>query len=292
MKNIFILTTVFLGLGAPVVHAQAIATGESHPELLASAEQPAPALHKPSPSTPADDSIVSDAHAPVLPANGTDMEPATAPIPAADPTAAVATTDDPDYGIVTRVPHRPGELAEGTILRTHLNQAISTSYTTKGTVFSARLVADVMQDGHVIVPIGSTVRGKVTMVEEKRRVQGRAKLRLRADEIVLPDGSKLLMHAQVIDTSDYSRTKTDHEGTIVSRDDPKKSWIIAGSTTGAGAISGAVIGGPVGAVVGTAIGAGVGAGHYMMAHPVAALPESSTLVFQLTEPMSITPANE
>jgi outer membrane lipoprotein SlyB len=101
-----------------------------------------------------------------------------------------------------------------------------------------------------------------------------------------------MMHAMVIDTSDYTRTKTDREGTILSRDDAKKNWEIAGSTTGIGAASGAVIGGGVGAVVGTLVGAGVGASHYMMAHPVASLPKSSTLVFQLTEPMSILPPDQ
>ncbi len=287
MKKILVLTAITLGLSVPhTAHGQAVATGESHPELLASADQPATTLHKPSAAIQAEESAAPDAHAPVMPADGEASE-----VPVSGPVAAKV-IDDPDAGIVTRVPHAEGELAEGTILRTHLNHPISTAYTTKGSPFSASLIDNVMQDDRVIVPIGSTVMGRVTQVIEKRRVQGRAKLRLRADEIILPDGSRLKLHAQVIDTSDYSRTRTDHEGTIVSRDNAAKNWEIAGITTGTGAISGAVIGGPVGAVVGTAIGAGVGAGHYMMAHPVAALPQDSTIVFQLTEPMAMMPVHE
>jgi hypothetical protein len=291
MKKFVILTALILGFTVPVaVHGQAVATGESHPENLPVADQPdgPPEMQKPSPAIPAvAPTAVADAHAPVLPADGMDLPAPRTPKAGAE--MADSGTDNTDDGIVTRVPYRPGELAEGTILRTHLDEALSTSTSQKGDLFTARLTQDILQDGKVIIPIGSSIQGRITKVVENRRIQGRAKLRLRADTIILPDGSRLMMHAQVIDTSDYTHTKTDSEGTIVSRDDAKKNWEIAGATTGTGAVSGAVIGGGVGAVVGTVIGAGVGASHYMMAHPVASLPRSSTVVFQLTEPMSITP---
>jgi hypothetical protein len=267
MKNGILLLAASVAAYMPLaLSAQTADSGVSHPELLAAMSQPsAPAsTAKPTPATQPDSNA-----------------PAVAAMPA-----------NPDEDIVTRVPVRPGELADGTIFRTHLNDAISTDTTKPGTVFSARIVQDVMQDGRVIIPVGSSLIGRVTKATENRRYLGHAKLRLRPDEIVLPDGTHLMLHAQVIDTDSFTNTKADGEGTIVSRDNAKKSWAITGATTGTGAATGAIVGGGVGAVVGTVIGAGVGAGHFMMAHQIASLPKSSTVVFQLTEPMSIVPLHE
>jgi hypothetical protein len=282
MTKRFLLIVACVAVSLPAI-LQAQETGVSHPELVEStpieATPAAPIeIAKPSPVVPA------DPHAPVLLASS--VETPVAPRMATNP------ADGPDAGIVTRVPTRPGELAEGTILWTNLDSEISTEFTQQGTLFSARIMKNVTQDGRVIIPIGSSLRGRVTRVTENRRIKGRAKLRLRPDEIVMPDGTHLILHAQVIDTGKDSNTKTDGEGTIVSRDNAKKNWAITGATTGTGAVTGALLGGGVGAVVGTVVGAGIGAGHFIMAHQVAALPKSSTVVFQLTEPMSIAPLHE
>jgi hypothetical protein len=256
--------------------AQTNETGVSHPELVESTPieaTPPVEIAKPTPV------VVTDTHAPVLLASSAETSP-----------APIAT--NPDNGIVTRIPTRPGELAEGTILRANLDSEISTSFTQQGTLFSARIMQNITQDGHVIIPIGASLRGRVTRVTENRRIKGRAKLRLRPDEIVMPDGTHLILHAQVIDTDKITNTRTDGEGTIVSRDNAKKSWAITGATTGTGAVTGALLGGGIGAGVGAVIGAGVGATHFIMARQVAALPKSSTVVFQLTEPMSITPLRD
>jgi hypothetical protein len=247
-----------MAVSLPACYAQE--TGVSQPELAEAASA------KPSPATPV------DAHAPVL--------------------IASAVPADDDNGIVTRVPVHPGELADGTIFRTRLDQDISTQFATPGSTFSARIVQPVMQDGRVIIPIGSSLRGRITKVSETRRIQGRAKLRLRPDEIVMPDGTHLMLHAQVIDTDILTNTRTDGEGTIVSKDNARKNWAITGAATGTGAVTGALVGGGVGAAVGSVIGAGVGAGHFIMSRQVASLPKSSTLVFQLTEPMSIAPLHD
>lgn len=282
-KRVLLLAACVVVTMPRALHGQMNETGVSHPELAEptpivttsdDASLPPPAAAKPSPITQ------TDAHAPVLLASS----------PIASQKAVIP--PDTDDGIVTRVPTRPGELADGTIIRTHLDEEISTAFTQPGTPFSARLVQNVMQDGRIVIPVGSTVRGRVIKVTENRRIQGRAKLRLRPDEIVMPDGTHLLLHAQVVDTDVHSGTRTDGEGTIVSRDNAKKNWAITGATTGTGAVTGALVGGGVGAVVGSVIGAGVGAGHFIMARQVAALPQNSSVIFQLTEPMSIAPLHD
>jgi hypothetical protein len=280
-----LVTFALLLLAAVATLAQE--TGVSNPDpVVTTAEAPAltgttatetvTITTKPSPAIP-------DAHAPVLPPDGgvTTMPPVAATDTKADPSA--------DYGIVSRIPTKPGELAEGTLLRVNIDEEISTSFTRPGAPFTARTISDVLQDGHVIIPVGSLLMGRVTRVSSARRIVGRAKIHLRADEMILPDGTRLILHAQVIDTASTTRTKTDGEGTIISKDDAKKNFAIAGATTGTGAIAGAVFGGGLGAAVGAVAGAGIGTAHYLMAHQTATLPKDSALVFQLTEPMPITP---
>lgn len=281
-----LVTFALLMLAAVATLAQE--TGVSNPDpVVTTAEAPAltgtsttttetvAVTAKPSPA-------IADAHAPVLPPDGgiTTMPP----VSAADAKAPSA-----DYGIVTRIPTKPGELAEGTMLRVNIDQEISTNFTKPGAPFTARTIADIQQDGHVIIPVGSLLMGRVTRVSSARRIKGRAKLHLRADEMILPDGTRLILHAQVIGTSPTTHTKTDGEGTIISRDDAKKNFAIAGATTGTGAITGAVFGGGLGAAVGAVAGAGIGTAHYLMAYQTATLPKDSPVTFQLTEPMPITP---
>jgi hypothetical protein len=255
-----------------------VMTGQSHPELLAGANASiqTSAADAPAPA--------ADAHAPVMPPDTLSEDQ-----PMLDENAAISTPASADFGVVTRLPHNPSELAEGTILRTRLDELISSATTPQGSEFTAQIVRDVLQDGRVIIPTGSTLMGRVTKVVENRRIEGRCKLRLRPDEIILPDGSHLMLHAQVIDTDVFTDTRTDGEGTITSRDNAKKYWGIASATTGTGAIGGALVGGGIGAAVGAVIGAGVGATHYMMAHPTAELPRRSIVIFQLTEAMPIVP---
>jgi hypothetical protein len=274
--------------GTPAITGTSTPPADTHAADTQAADTPTADTTKPSPII-----TDADAHAPVLPPDGTVA--ALPPTAVTNPKAVAAKEVDPkaaDYGIVTSVPFTPGELSEGTMLRVHIDQEISTSFTRTGTPFTARTIADVMQGSHVIIPVGTVMLGRVTRVSASRRIKGRAKLHLRADELVLPDGTRMILHAQVIDTGSMTHTKTDGEGTIISEDNAKKNFAIAGAATGAGAITGAVLGGGIGAGVGAVAGAGIGTAHYLMAYQSATLPKDTTLIFQLTEPMPIQPLHE
>jgi hypothetical protein len=270
--------------------AQTTWTGQSHPELLASnGSNGEPTIDAGVAATAnnskTDSKTDSDAHKPVLPPpDSTSEQPVAGEAHASPNTPASA-----DFGVVTRVGHDPSELAVGTVIRTRLDQFISTATTQPGSEFSAEVVRDVLQDNKVIVPTGAVILGRVTKVVENRRIVGSSKLRLRPDEIILPDGSHLMLHAQVIDTDAFTNTRADGEGMITTRDNGKKYWGITGATTTTGLIGGALVGGGVGAAVGAAIGAGIGASHFMMAHPTAELPKRSVIIFELTEAMPILP---
>ncbi len=209
---------------------------------------------------------------------------------AAAPSAADrAVISDPDAAIVTSVEEHAGEVREGTLLRARMKQGLSTVTTVAGSNFTAELTEPVLKDGRVILPLGALIGGRVTEVHGGRRISGAAMLHLEARTVTLPDGSRYLIHAQLIDTDQSSRTKVDGEGTLIRRDHPKETLAAMGVATGGAAAAGAMIGGGVGAAVGAGIGAGAGAVVWLKQDRQASLPQDSMLVFSLTEAMPVMP---
>lgn len=196
---------------------------------------------------------------------------------------------NPDDDIVSVVPSDPNALASGTNIRVRLSQNLSTNDTHAGEAFHATIDRDVYKDGHIIIPVGSEMRGRVVQVSQGHHVGPHATIRLRPDMILLPDGTAYHLYAEAIQ-SKVPGTHTDDEGGIQTNTHYKKDAIEYGAGSGAGAIAGAEIAGPVGAGVGTLVGAGVITVHMLTGRPQAAnLPQGSVLVFSLTEPMELTP---
>jgi hypothetical protein len=276
---------------------------------------------------PADDTIAAspdmDNAAPVTAPKPSAAVPATPP-PVSQPApvaAAAPSAENPDYGIVTSVvpsqtestaaassdaslqkrpwnpdddivhviPSSPNELAEGTNIRVRLSQQLSTTETTSGQPFKGIVAFNVYKDGRIIIPAGSELRGRVAGVSQGHHLGNRATLRLRPELVLLPDGTAYHLYAQVIQ-SQAPGTRTDSEGGIQPSSQIKKEAIEYGVGVGAGAVAGAEIAGPHGAIVGGLVGAGVVTAHLLIQHPHAAtVPEGSTVIFSLTEPMALTP---
>jgi hypothetical protein len=196
---------------------------------------------------------------------------------------------NPDADIVTSVPLPDNALVAGTAIHTRLDREISSRENGAGTLFTAQVAQDVVQNGRVIIPTGSVVHGRVMHADYGRRISGHASLRLLADEVVLPDGMRYNLTAVPSMTARSTGTKVNSEGTIQTRDNPKTLAAQYGIAGGAGAATGAVLGGPVGAIVGTSIGVGVITTHFLVNRQAAVLPAGSALTFGLTQPMQLTP---
>ncbi len=195
---------------------------------------------------------------------------------------------NPDADIVTSVPTRPGELPEGTLIRIVLDQEIATGESQVGSDFSGRVSSDVVSLGKVVIPQGAQVVGKIVQVTEGHRFGSAATIRVRPDVVVLPDGSRYILRAQVIQTSTKSRI--DDEGTLKPASRMKTNVIKETAGIGVGAVTGAIIGGGPGALIGSLIGAGVMTTNILVQHPAdVKIPKDSTLTLSLTQPMSISP---
>lgn len=196
---------------------------------------------------------------------------------------------DPDGEIVTSVPVNPHEIAAGTMVHARLKTTIETATTQPGTPFRAEITEPLVKDGRVIVPAGSAVEGHITDVRGGRRFRGPALIHLQAQTIILPDGSRMPIHASVVDTDQFNSTRIDDEGNIIRKDHAKQTLAAMSLTTGGAAAAGGVIAGPAGALVGAGIGAGVSTIWWLKQDRQTEMPADSMVVLALTEPLPIQP---
>jgi hypothetical protein len=277
------ITIAALVLAAAPVFAQS--SGVSRPDsTVITSDDAAPA---PKPLTPRPSAAVP-APAPSSEVYGSYV-PYAGPKVASAPAAHATPVENPeDAMIVVDVPEREGELREGTLLKTKMIDTLSTSTTIQGARFTAAITEPIERNGRVIIPVGSILEGRVTEVHGGRRISGGALLHLETDDVMLPDGTHYIVHAQVIDTG-RSDFKVTDEGTLKKKDHGKETLAVVGGVTGAGAVSGAMVGGGVGAIVGASIGAGVSTVIWLKQDRQATLPKDVALVFSLTTPMTLTP---
>jgi len=221
------------------------------------------------------------------PTTGTDADTVALPPQAYAPAQPVlgsrSTYVDPDGDIVHPRALQPGELGEGTMIRVSLLDRLSTSQTERGASFRSRVALDVIESGQVLIPAGTEIDGTVVDVSTGH-VGGSGSMRLRPDAIVLPDGTRYRLYAEISGTRG-SNTHVRGEGIIKPDSRWRRNGIEYGGAVGAGVVTGAFLGGPVGALTGGIIGAGAITVHLMVSHPQAVLEPGSTLLFTLTEPL-------
>jgi hypothetical protein len=86
-------------------------------------------------------------------------------------------------------------LEDGTPVKLVLSQNVSSADATVGQTVSFEVVDDVLVDGIVVVPKGSTAWATVTAAEHKKTMGRGGKLDMNIDKVRLADGSKTLLEA-------------------------------------------------------------------------------------------------
>ena len=152
-----------------------------------------------------------------------------------------ATTGDPG-------PRRE-EIPAGTALTLVLETPLSTASSHEGEAVTARIERAVSEDGRVVLPGGSVLRGRVSEVDPSGRVKGRAHLAVKWDTITVRGVTRSIR------TSDVAMTADSNFG--------RDAKVIGGSTA-AGAIIGGIVNGGRGAKKGAIIGAGAGTGAVLI----------------------------
>ena len=102
------------------------------------------------------------------------------------------------------------------------------------------------------------VYGHITQIDVSGRIKGRTSMMLRFDRLVMPDGRRARIRAEIVELYHApSGEKVDVEGAIESGGRGRKSIEHTAIGAGAGALLGAIFGGGKGAGIGSVIG-GVG----------------------------------
>jgi len=144
---------------------------------------------------------------------------------------------------------RREEIPAGTSMTLVLETPLSTETSREGESVTARVERATSEDGSVVLPGGSVLRGRVTEVDRAGRVSGRAHLAVKWDTLTVRGESHRIA------TSDVAMTAEAQHG--------RDAKIIGGGTA-AGAIIGGIVNGGSGAKKGAIIGAGAGTGAVLI----------------------------
>lgn len=180
-------------------------------------------------------------------------------------------------------------LPAGTALKVRLSNTLTTFSNKSGDPFSGRVTEAVVIGGKTLVPVGTTVQGRVTKVNEPRRIAGKPTIAIFPEALVLPNGERYMLNAPLVDTSLRGGTDVNEEGQFKGAGHDGKDLTEIGMGTGGGMLVGGLIGGGKGLLIGGAVGATATVAHWMGRHRSAMLPAGTELTMELSRPLDMAP---
>ncbi len=179
-------------------------------------------------------------------------------------------------------------LPAGTSLKVKLQNSLSTFSSKEGDPFSGRVTEAVMLNGKTVIPIGTTVQGRVTKINEPRRIAGKPTIGIFPETVVLPNGERYMLNAAVVDTNLRNGTDVNTEGQFKGAGHDGKDLTEIGLGTGGGMLVGGLIGSGKGMLIGGTIGATATVAHWLGKKRSAVLPAGTELVMELSRPLAMT----
>jgi hypothetical protein len=139
-------------------------------------------------------------------------------------------------------------------LRVRLDDTLTSTDSQVGDPFSATVVDQGKYRG-------ARVYGHVSNITTSGRLKGSTTMMLRFDRLVMPDGRRTPIHAELVELYDApSGEKVDVEGAIQSGGRGRTSVVHTAVGAGAGALLGGIFGGGEGAGIGSIVGGAGGLG--------------------------------
>jgi len=161
-------------------------------------------------------------------------------------------------GLITTVPLRASNqsfsVPEDIALRIRLDDTLTSVDSEVGDPFSATVVDKGDYQN-------ARVYGYIAQIDMSGKVKGYTSIMLRFDRLVMPDGRRAPIHAEIMELYHApSGEKVDVEGAIESGGRGRKSIVHTAIGAGAGALLGGIFGGGKGAGIGSIIGGAGGLG--------------------------------
>jgi len=143
---------------------------------------------------------------------------------------------------------------DDTAVRIRLDDTLTSTDSQVGDPFSATVVDQSEYQN-------ARVYGHIAQIDMSGRIKGHTSMMLRFDRLVMPDGRRASIHAEIVELYHApSGEKVDVEGTIESGGRGRKSVERTVIGAGAGALLGGIFGGGKGAGIGSVIGGAGGLG--------------------------------
>jgi hypothetical protein len=153
----------------------------------------------------------------------------------------------------------PTTIPAGTHLLMKLISPLHTTSSTPESGVYLETAFPVVENSQVVIPEHTRVMGVVADERRPGRVQGRAQMRLKFTQLILPDNRELSIVGNLQSLPGSSKNRTiDSEGTIEPVDQIDADVYTVAKTTGAGVLVGSIRHTGIGVGHGALIGAGLG----------------------------------
>ena len=154
----------------------------------------------------------------------------------------------------TLIPADSLSIPAGTLLHCRITQTLTTKLNSRGDAFTFSVTEPVLLNGHVAIPAGSTVKGRITYIERPGRVKGVGEMLLTLDQIALPNGRSYPVGASLMTAYGVDNVKVvGSEGLIKGPSSRGGDFKEIGAGTAGGTLLGLIFAHPfVGLTVGAA----------------------------------------
>ncbi len=176
----------------------------------------------------------------------------------------------------------------GTALMVRLDTTLATFSNKIGDPFQCRLTQPIVINGKTVIPVGSTVEGRVTALSEPRRISGKPTIGILPEAVILPSGERYYLDATLVDTNIGQGTDVNDEGQFKGSGHDRRDMVETGGGTAGGMLIGGLIGGGPGVLIGGAVGATSTTVHWLTKHRSATLPAGTELTLELNRPLTMT----
>jgi len=190
---------------------------------------------------------------------------------------------EPQPGVIT--------IPAGTHLLMKLISPLHTTSSTPGSGVYLETAFPVVENNRVVIPEHTRVMGVVTDERRPGRVQGRAQMRLRFTQLILPDNHELSVVGSLQSLPGSSTNRTvNKEGTLEPVDQIDADVYTVAKTTGAGVLAGSIRHVGIGVGPGALIGVGLGLAKVLFTRgDEISLPVGTRVEMVLQRPLTVQP---
>jgi len=207
--------------------------------------------------------------------------------------AAGPQTDPPPAVAPPPPPPRPAStekivVPSGTRIAVALENGISTRSAKAGDSVYFHTTFPITQNNHIVIPVGSYLRGELLESKRPGRIKGKGEFRLRLDTLIFPNGYTVNLRAAPRSADSGGKETMDSEGKITGPGGKGHDVGTVAETTVAGAGIGAIAAGAKGAGIGAGVGGLLGLGAVLLTRgPEAELPRGSSLDIVLEHELTL-----